>query len=241
VDTLSDEDLERLNQLLDWRCFTVDRHGRRFGQAAWRGKRDTPQVIPDRRIVLLDERFHLADKSVTEIGCFEGVHTVGLLQCARHVTAVDARIENVVKTIVRSAFYGFHPTVFQHDVERDPTPPGLHADVVHHVGVLYHLMDPVRHLIDLGLLARVGVMLDTHVATDQEADQTYESDGGLFRYKRYREGGRQDVFSGMSDHAKWLTLDVIMDVLHGAKFGQVEVVETRQERNGLRALLFASR
>ena len=46
VDRLSDEELERLNELLPWRCFTVDSHGRPFGGAAWRGKRDRPAGDP---------------------------------------------------------------------------------------------------------------------------------------------------------------------------------------------------
>lgn len=42
VDRLSAEDLRRLNELLPWRCFTVDTHGRPLGGTAWRGKRDRP-------------------------------------------------------------------------------------------------------------------------------------------------------------------------------------------------------
>src|SRR3954462_9773665 len=93
VDPLTDEDLSRLNELLPWKAFTVDRHGRRFGGVAWHGKRDDAQPIPDRRTLILDERFKLSDKHVLEFGCFEGIHTVGLLRFASEVTAVDARIE----------------------------------------------------------------------------------------------------------------------------------------------------
>jgi hypothetical protein len=42
VEQLTDEDLKRLNELLPWRCFTVDRNGRPFGGAAWHGKRVAP-------------------------------------------------------------------------------------------------------------------------------------------------------------------------------------------------------
>jgi len=34
VDLLSDADLAELNKLLDWKCFTVDCKGRRFGVSA---------------------------------------------------------------------------------------------------------------------------------------------------------------------------------------------------------------
>lgn len=242
VDPLTDEELAELNGLLPWRSFTVDRHGRRFGAAAWQGKRDRPQEVPDRRIVLMNERFALADKHVLEFGCFEGIHTVGLARFAARVTAVDGRVENVTKTIVRAAFYGCHPTVFKYDVEQAPVQADfLRADVLHHVGVLYHLYDPVRHLLAIGRYIRLGVMLDTHYATEGEARLAYEVDGRQFRYKSYRELGRADVFSGLNEQSKWLTLEAIIGLLRDAGFPRVEVAELREERNGPRALLFAGR
>jgi len=239
VDSLSDDDLRDLNDLLPWKCFVADRHGRRFGNAARPGKRCESQVIPDRRIILLNERFDLSDKHVLEVGCFEGIHTIGLSMYAPKVTGVDSRIENVVKTMVRCAFFDFHPTVFKCDVEARPLDYDLlAADVVHHVGVLYHLRDPVRHLLDLKNFARLGLMIDTHYAEERDATEVYESAGRQFRYKRYPED-RADHFSGMYDHAKWLLLDDIVAFLKEAGFDDVEIVERRAEPNGPRALLFA--
>ena len=239
VDSLSDQDLRDLNNLLPWKCFVADRQGRRFGNAARQGKRCEPQVIPDRRIGLMNERFDLSDKHVLEVGCFEGIHTIGLANYARKVTGVDSRVENVVKTMVRCAFFGLHPTVFKCDVEARPLDYGLlAADVVHHVGVLYHLQDPVSHLLDLKNFARVGVMLDTHYAEEGEVTGVYERELRQFRYKRYPED-RTDHFSGMYDHAKWLLLEDIVAVLKEAGFNQVEIVERRAEPNGSRALIFA--
>jgi SAM-dependent methyltransferase len=242
VDPLSDDDLARLNGLLPWKAFTVDRHGRRFGGAAWKGKRDDPQPVPDRRTLILNERFRLADKHVLEFGCFEGIHTVGLMRFASQVTAVDARIENVAKTILRAAFYGYHPRVFVHDVDREATGyDHLQADVLHHVGVLYHLRDPVRHLLEIGRYVRLGVMLDTHYALDDEARLSYEVNGREYRYKPFQEQGRADVFSGLGASSRWLSLSVITSLLQETGFTNVEVVETRQERNGPRVLLIARR
>jgi SAM-dependent methyltransferase len=242
VDPLSDQELSALNRLLPWNAFTVDRHGRRFGGVAWAGKRDRPQEVPDRRILLFNQRFDLADKHVLELGCFEGIHTVGLAKYAQKVTAVDGRIENVVKTIVRSSLYGFHPTVFQHDLEHAPARPYLlQADLLHHVGVLYHLSNPVEHLLEIGRHIRLGMMLDTHYALEHEATSSYSVNGRKFPYKLFKERGRQDVFSGLHPDSKWLPLEVITGLLRETGFGEVEVVETRQERNGPRVLLFARR
>jgi 2-polyprenyl-3-methyl-5-hydroxy-6-metoxy-1,4-benzoquinol methylase len=241
VERLSAADLHRLNRLLPWRSFTVDSQGRPLGGTAWRGKRDRPEVIPDRRIELFHERFDLSDKHVLEIGCFEGVHTIALCRLAERVTAVDARVENVAKTLVRCAFFDAWPRVFVYDVEQSDDEELLRADLCHHVGVLYHLEDPVSHLRRLGTWISRGMMLDTHYAREADATETYEVDGERFRFRRYRELGRADVFSGIRPTSKWLRLEDIVGELERAGFGAVDVVEEREERNGPRVLLFAER
>lgn len=242
VQLLSDDDLEHLNQLLPWHCFTVDELGRPFGAVAWSGKRDAPEKIPDRRIELFDERFGLADKHVLEVGCFEGIHTIALCDRAARVTAIDGRIENVVKTIVRCAFFERRPTVFTCDLERaQPAHEELlRADLCHHMGVLYHLADPVTHLRQLGAWISRGVMLDTHYTTPEDADSTYEVDGRSFSCRRFGEA-RKDPFSGMMSHSRWLLLDDIVGLLEEGGFDTVDVVERRAERNGPRLLLFAEK
>jgi 2-polyprenyl-3-methyl-5-hydroxy-6-metoxy-1,4-benzoquinol methylase len=125
----------------------TDSAGRRFGNAAWAGKRNTPQQIPDPRIVHLDTLFDLSTKSVLEVGCFEGVHTIALAQRAAQVHAIDSRVENVVKTLVRTNLFGHHPVVWLCDLKKAEHLARLpKVDVMHHVGVLYHLKDPVQQL-----------------------------------------------------------------------------------------------
>ncbi len=242
VDNLSDQDLSLLNRLIDWNCFTVDSHGRRFGAVAHAKKRNEPQPLPDPRILEMDRIFHLNDKHVLEIGCFEGVHTVGLAQLAKSVTAVDSRIENIAKAAIRCAMFDVQPHLLVCDVESPGQWQRLPAvDIVHHVGVLYHLRDPVQHLVNLGKLARIGMMLDTHYAEDNELTDVYTVGENQFRYRRYMEGGYADVFSGMYDHAKWLRLDDIQALMRQAGFKQIHVCQKRRERHGSRALLVVQR
>jgi Protein of unknown function (DUF1698) len=242
IETLDDDSLRMLNELLPWQCFTVDSKGRRLGGSAWSGKRDIPQPLPDPRVVRLHELVDLVDKKVLEVGCFEGVHTVALCQRAAQVYAIDARIENVVKTTVRSALYGCRPIVDVVDVESASMMEQVpRVDVVHHVGVLYHLADPVRHLTWLAEKTDVALMLDTHIAQPEETDVDYETRFGRIRARLYREGGRRDVFSGLYDHAKWLTEDDLIEVLRRLGLDDVRVRETRKERNGTRLWLLVSR
>ena len=109
-----------------------------------------------------------------------------------------------------------------------------------HIGVLYHLKDPVRHLLELSRFVKLGVLLDTHYALEEEARNTYEMNGRIYRYKKYREI-KSSVFSGVYDHSKWLRLTDIVQILSDSGFKRVDIVETREERNGPRALLVASR
>lgn len=239
---MKDGDLQRLNDLLPWSCFVVDAQGRRFGKPWSATKRSQPQEIPDYRIVELNRRLPLAERDVLEIGCFEGVHTVALSSLARRVMAADSRIENVVKTIVRAAVLGQTPFVFPWNVDEGlPAGIDISCDVLHHVGVLYHLVDPVRHLREVLPRVREAVLLDTHVAAPDAALDSYPSGPEQFHYQRYKEGGREEPFAGMADHAKWLREEDLVHLLRTAGFQNVDVAERRQERNGPRVLIFASR
>lgn len=242
VEYLSDDDLVRINDMLPWSCFTTDSIGRRFGNAAWKGKRDGPQQIPDMRIVEMNLLFTLMNRTVLEVGCFEGIHTIGIAQYGAKVYAIDSRIENVVKTIVRTSMFGYTPQVFVSNLEEESDIARLPSvDFVHHVGVLYHLKDPVSHLLQLAKVTKDGLLLDTHYATNEMANSCYVVNGREYRYFNYREKGRNEVFSGMYDHAKWLLLEDIKGILRQIGFSDIRISKDIQQRNGPRVTLFAAR
>jgi SAM-dependent methyltransferase len=242
VDKLPREELARLNKLLPWQCFTLDAHGRAFGKPASSTKRNTPQQIPDRRIAELNRRISLEGVSVLEIGCFEGIHTIALAGYGAMVTAVDSRIENVAKTLLRSACFGCNPLVYKCDVEQPADFAQIApTDITLHIGVLYHLSNPVSHLQQILPLTRKAIVLDTHYALPEQADKSYAVNGTAYSYKHYREGGRSNVFAGMFDHAKWLTLDTLIALLNEHGFSNIDVAQLREERNGPRTLIYASR
>lgn len=238
---LPDEELDRLNELLPWAAFINDTRGRSFGRAYARKKRNEPQSIPDRRILELDRRYGLARRHVLEAGCFEGIHTVGLMQQGASVTAFDGRIENVVKTLVRCWAFGLKPDVaFWNLEQRHPESLDIRCDVLHHVGVLYHLTDPIAHLAEILPGVRHAVMLDTHVSRPGEGSPG-ESAGFEYRYTDFREAGRAPPFAGLGDHAKWVELKDLVRFLDRSGFASIDVAEQRDERNGPRALIFAHR
>ena len=238
IDRLSDDELQRLNELLPWSSWVVDSHGRRFGNRFTANKRNVPETLPDYKIVELHRRYDLSDKHVVELGCFEGNHTVALAAVARQVTGIDSRIEHIAKTVVRCAMAGYHPAVHCWDVEQDiPASLDLNCDVLHHVGVLYHLERPVEHLRRVAPLVSHAIMLDTHIAPE---NVEIKNDGGI-RYWHFKEHGRDNPFAGMYGHAKWIVLEDLAGLLKELGFRHVDVAEERAERSGPRVLIYAHR
>jgi hypothetical protein len=162
---------------------------------------------------------------------------IGLCQFGADVVAVDARIENVVKTIVRANLFEHRPDVRCIEVDSVAGIERLpEVDIVHHVGVLYHLVDPVTHLRGLARVTRQAMMRDIHISRDRENAHSYEAEGERWSFELNREGGRNDVFSGMGSDANWLTLTTLERALRKAGFAINRTIELRNERNGPRVL-----
>jgi tRNA (mo5U34)-methyltransferase len=157
------------------------------------------------------------------------------------VTALDSRVDNIVKTIVRAHLYGARPDVVLGDLETlAPGSPLLSSDVLHHNGVLYHLTDPVRHLRAVLPGTRTGLLLDTHVARAEQATARYDVDGDEFLVHEYAEAGAEVPFAGMRSFARWLTASDLRGVVEAEGF-EVLHEDLRHERNGDRVLLIARR
>ncbi len=239
ITPMSDHALQELNAALPWHAGTLLPDGRLLGRLDARPhKREDVQPIPDKRIKRLDGELGLAGKTVLEIGCFEGIHTLGLRQFGADVTAVDLRPINVLKTLARLSAHGQSAHVFVLDVEESIAGLG-HFDVVFHCGVLYHLEDPVTHLRAI-LPACDAIYLDTHVAEPGRDQDTMMVGGEAFRGYRHHEGGWQDPFSGRAASAFWLTLDDLQALITSQGF-ECRTWSERAERNGARVGLLARR
>lgn len=234
---ISDEVLREVNELLDWRAVAPLPDGRLLGRPS-AGKRERVNPIPDNRIKLLNRLYPLAKKSVLEVGCFEGIHTMGLLTYCPSVTALDVRPVNVVKTLTRLSLSGRSTPVFVANCE-DLDESFGRFDAVFHFGVLYHLMRPVEHLRALGRLADT-IILDTHFSARNDANMTELIDGETYSYKLVGEQGWGDPFSGVNPTSIHLCYESLKKALISAGFGKIRLLEYRDERNGPRAFLFAS-
>jgi tRNA (mo5U34)-methyltransferase len=238
--SISDQELDEINSLLPWHAGAPLPDGRLLGRLGTvPGKRLRPDRIPDKRIVRLDRVLPLAKLSILEVGCFEGIHTLGLRMFAGDVTAIDVRPVNVVKTLARLACHGVSAKVFQQDVERLDASFGR-FDLVFHCGVLYHLRNPVAHMMVLRHMC-THLFLDTHVARDERRIKTIKCEGKSYYGAYHHEGGWNDPFSGRNDTSFWLTLASLEQLLHEGGFSIREMWELREERGGPRISLLATR
>lgn len=239
LNSFNDTELQWLNQCLDWAAYVVDSSGRRFGNVTSLKKRARAQPIPDRRHYLLNEIHNLSGTHVLEIGCFEGIHTASLCGFGAIVTAVDARLENVVKSIVRTNVLGFTPTILKWNVEESYFKEDvLYCDLCHHFGVLYHLKDPFLHLSYLAKFVKKAFFIDTHVTNLTNINSTYHFNGNEYNVERRTEFGMRDPYSGVYDHSNWVLLEDLVYVLEKLGFGHYNMIEDRDERNGRRVLIY---
>ncbi|RYG30529.1 MAG: class I SAM-dependent methyltransferase, partial [Burkholderiales bacterium] len=236
--SVSDERLAEINDLLDWRAGALMPDGRLLGKM-YKHKRSQPQPIPDKRINLLNEQFPLKDRKVLEIGCFEGIHSLGLMHHGADVTGIDVRPINVIKTLTRVSMHGKAIKAFVHDASEISSGLGR-FDLIFHFGVLYHMNNPVEHL---GALAGVAdyLYLDTHVAGEKIIKGKYIVDGESYDYDLRGEAGWDDPFSGTAPSSKQLTLESLRRALGRAGYSHVEVLQERASQRLKRKLFRAGR
>jgi tRNA (mo5U34)-methyltransferase len=228
IDELTDQELSEIERAHVWVTGTADSKGRVLG------RRSALYQIPERRVVIANEMVGLAGKTVVEFGSLEGAHTIALCRAASRVIALEARAENIEKTKVRCRLYGAFPEIVKMDVERE-TPP--EADMYFHSGVLYHLQDPVSHLLTIMGRAK-EIVLDTHHA--ENATDTYmcATNGKSYPCWIYNEPP-SGYKAGLSRFSRWLRLTDIVTTL-SERFRRVEVARDEIERNGPRATIVAT-
>lgn len=181
---------------------------------------------------------------VLEVGACEAQHTVLLAPFCREVVAIEVRPKNVVGALIRQYVNGIRNVQNLVMDVRDVPPELGPFDLVFHVGVLYHLSDPVDHLHQIGRLGVPALLLDTHYATDALERfplQTIQHAGQAYRARIYKEKGWADAFSGVEARSAWLYRDDLLALVDRIGFPRIEILRDEVERNGPRIGLLARR
>ena len=227
---LTDQQIELINEQIDWAAFTCLSDGRRIGKPFHNSKRSRQNFMKDSRIDRLNEIFGLDGKRVTELGSFEGIHSTVLASFNCDVNAVDARPINLAKSAVRASLYGKNIRLTLCDLDNIDQLKAfidhklLDCDVLVSIGVLYHLLNPVEHLKQIFRCTQNGVLLDTHIT---DFDEEFKNEFGL-----------SDPFSGTNSRSLWLSAERIIKVAGENGFEIIGEQSVRSERNGTRATFY---
>ena len=94
---------------------------------------------------------------------------------------------------------------------------------------------------DRGVVDAETFDLDGYLASLDQDLLTDVTNNFEYRYFNFKESGRDAPFAGLGDHAKWIALEDLVMLLKISGFSFVDVAEHREERNGPRILIYASR
>lgn len=228
IDLLTDAELSVYNRQHRWITGTADSKGRVLGLPSRLYK------IPERRIQIGHKKLNFTGKTIVEFGSLEGAHTVALARLGKSVVALEGQDKNIEKTRIRCALYGVSADVRKADLETDLPPP---ADLYFHSGVLYHLQDPIGHLLKIMPLTK-ELVLDTHHFRVASGVYKCAQDRKTYPCWIYNEPVG-DVKAGLRPFSRWVSLYDIVKTLK-TRFTKVEVARNEVEGNGPRATFIAS-
>ena len=251
IERLEKSALETLNVMLPWSSYFVLNTNQIVGSAWTQNKRNNAQPFPDKVVVKLAKSLDLRDMSVLELGCYEGHHSISLAQFANSVTAIDGRMENVLKTLVRVWAANMEKKITTNliDLEKGNLKANLKAsglndkfDLIYHRGVLYHLSDPISNLFQCAEVSNKFLYLHTQIASDSSVTNSIDYLGEKYEYFQYKEPKVEfSPFSGICDYAIWLSKPSLLQALKNAGFNKVTIISEIVERNGPRIELIAEK
>lgn len=246
-----DNSFAKLDVMLPWSSYYFVDGKHSIGTPWSSRKRAGAQPFPDPTVENLNRILPLKGLSILEVGCYEGHHTVSLALHSSDVWAIDGRIENVIKTLVRSWLNNCERNVNVNllDLETNDLAEAFSKfgrsapfDLIHHRGVLYHLSHPIYHLKQCASICNKYLYLHTQIVAEESANKDIVIDGSCYRVFEYKEP-KVDVspYSGITKYAYWLTQDSLLKALSDVGFSHIDVINLKNERNGPRIELLASK
>jgi len=170
-------------------------------------------------------------RSVLELGCLEGGHTVAMARAldAQRVVGVEARLGNVERARLVMRTLGLaNVEVHQADLEAFDLSTLGRFDAVFNCGLLYHLARPWELLARIADVTR-GMYLSTHYCRDEQVNAEVNGYPGYW----YGEYGLDDPLSGLNEQSFWPTRAALLAMLRDAGFGACAVtLEQVDHQNG---------
>jgi len=162
-------------------------------------------------------------RRILELGSLEGGHSIGLAQRPgiEQVLGIEGRAANLARALVaKEVLHVGNVDFVQANLETIDLAQFGRFDAIYCSGLLYHLPEPWRLIAQLRSIAD-GIFIWTHCSTEAAASHLTDSYRGRLR----KEGGREDVLSGLSHVSFWPTLGSLCNMLTNGGFSRVHLVQ----------------
>ena len=203
-------------------------------------------LFNDPRLAAAEERLGgFADKTILELGPFEGYHTAMLeARGARHITAIEANTRSFLKCLITKEVMGLVRTsILLGNFVDFMSATKQRFDILIASGVLYHLPHPDEAL---KLMSKVSdrIFIQTHyydhahISKSRFASQFTEVPGQgenkTITYYRMEYQDRESPLynGGVNAHTHWLNRDDMISILEGLGFAIDIVFEESDNPNG---------
>jgi 2-polyprenyl-3-methyl-5-hydroxy-6-metoxy-1,4-benzoquinol methylase len=198
---------------------------------------------------VVSERFggDLSRRSIVDIGCLEGYFSIECALQGAEVLGIDGKLLNVRKCeFVRSVLGAERATFALGNAMKVTRESSGRFDAVLALGLLYHLDDPYTFLANVAGLCTGFVVIDTHVALEDQPERikggwepdlselrTFTFGGRQYEGRLFREfptGTARDLkdlsptASLENELSVWLTEDSLVRMLHDVGFSGTEKV-----------------
>jgi hypothetical protein len=239
VISLSEEQYKEIQSALKWDMAERLPDGRVLGDSE---KTGWVKEGPDHKISFLAQRVALHDKTVLELGSYEGDLTVQLARVSKAVTGIEVRPSNIICALTRAFVHEISNAKFvMRDVQDLDESFGT-FDVLFHAGLLYHFQDPVKHLIGASKISDI-LLLNTHYYSDElgfeRSDIVHE--GKTYKAALYKEYGPAERLSGVDAYSRWLYREDLLELVRAAGYDQIEVARDLSTVSGPKITLLAQR
>jgi tRNA (mo5U34)-methyltransferase len=237
--TLSDAQHQEFQNALKWDMAERLPDGRILGSPE---KLGWVKDGPDHKVAFLAQRVPLQDKTVLELGSYEGDLTVQLARVSRFVTGLEVRPSNVLCSLARLFVHDItNARIVLKDVQDLDEGFGT-FDVLFHAGILYHLINPIEHLFKMSKITDI-ILLNTHYYSDElgfERDDIVH-DGVTYKTGIYKEYGLEERLSGVTPTSRWLYKDDMINLLRNLGYDQIEIARDMSTKSGPKITLLAQR
>jgi ubiquinone/menaquinone biosynthesis C-methylase UbiE len=196
----------------------------------------------DHKIAFLAQHVPLHDKTVLELGSYEGDLTVQLSRISKSVTGIEVRPSNIICALTRAFVHDVTNARFVlGDVQELDDSFGT-FDVLFHAGLLYHFKDPIKHMYGVSKMSDI-LLLNTHYYVDDLGFERSDivHNGKTYKAARYQEFGPEENLSGVDAYSRWLYREDLLDLVRAVGYDRIEIGRDLSTVSGPKITLLAQR